>query len=256
MGPMQGRADRPALRSVPWAARLAALCTGVLVAALLVAGVASARGGGPSAAAPARLPADFPSDISLPAGSLQGATGSAGQWSVLILAPGSAAAVERSTEKFYVAAGFRRVRFGVLARGTEQITIAAENRDHSATETNLALGVTDSKAAPTGPALVATILPGRARMSLAAARRSGLRVRFTAPAAARSVTVRAYREAGGRRHLLGSRVQSVHAATNTVALDSVAIRRRISVGLYTLQVVLHGAGSSAAPATTSIRVSR
>jgi hypothetical protein len=226
------------------------------VAVLLSSAVASARGGGQ--APPARLPADFPADIALPPGSLQGATGGAGRWSVLILASGSAADVLRSTESFYVAAGFRHDGYAVLRRGSERITIVAENRDHSATETNLTLGVTDSASgAGRSSGLVAKILRGRGRVSLARARRSGLGVRFTAPAAAGSATVREYRSVGAKRRLVGSRTAAVHDGTNVVALDAAAIRRRAKPGFYVLEVILRGAGGTrGVPAQTFVRVVR
>jgi hypothetical protein len=233
----------------------------LLAIALLPSAAASARGGGGGgggggqAAAP-KLPADFPADIALPPGTLQGATGGAGRWSVLLLARGSAAAVLRSTESFYIAGGFSREAYAIVHRGPERITIVAENRDHSATETSLTLGVTDSKTGRgPAPSLVATILPGPRRVSLANAKRHGLRVRFTAPAAARSATVRAYRTAGGTRRLLGPKTAAVHGGRNAIALDAAAIRRRTKPGSYALDVVLHGAGGTQGPrAQTSVRV--
>lgn len=234
----------PVLRSIPWTVLAAAVAAGLVAVVLLSAAVASARGGGQ--APPARLPADFPADIRLPAGTLQGATGGAGRWSVLILAAGSAAEVQRSTESFYVAAGFSHAGNAVVSRGSERITIVAENRDHSATETNLTLGVTRSGAGRS-PGPLATILSGRGRVSLARARRAGLRVRFTAPPAAASATVREYRTVGGKRHLVGSRTAAVHGGTNAVALDAAAIRRRTRPGLYALAVVLRGAGGTPGP---------
>ncbi|HCC39690.1 MAG TPA: hypothetical protein DEQ49_07200 [Arthrobacter bacterium] len=60
----------------------------------------------------------------------------------MILAPGSAAEVRRSTVAFYSAAGFTSVSDSVLNKGKRQITLVAENRDHSATQTNLMIGVT------------------------------------------------------------------------------------------------------------------
>jgi hypothetical protein len=186
-GRTQGRGFvAPALRSVPWTARGVALAVVLLAIALLSSAAASARGGGGGgsgggqAAAP-KLPADFPADIALPPGTLQGATGGAGRWSVLLLARGSAAAVLRSTESFYIAGGFSREAYAIVHRGPERITIVAENRDHSATETSLTLGVTDSKTGRgPAPSLVATILPEPRRVSLASAKRNGLSVRFTA----------------------------------------------------------------------------
>jgi hypothetical protein len=260
----QGRGTAPAPRSARWIALLAA----ALLAVLLSAAMASASGGGQ--APPPQLPADFPSDIPLPPGTLQGSTGGAGRWSVLLVARGSAAEVLSSTESFYVAAGFSRDGYAILHRGSERITIVAENRDHSATQTNLTLGVTtsasgaDPAAGPVaGPGAdpaagpVARILPGRGRVSLAAARRSGLRVRFTAPAGAAGATVREYRTAGGRRQLVGARSAAVHGGTNAIALDAPAVRRRAKPGLYTLEVVLHGAGATQGPpARAVVRVVR
>jgi hypothetical protein len=221
---------------------------------LLSAAVASARSGGQPP--PVALPADFPADIQLPPGTLEGATGGAGRWSVLILASGSAAEVQRSAESFYVAAGFSHAGNAVVSRGSERITIVAENRDHSPTETNLTLAVTASGANPPS-GLRATILRQRARVSLARAKRSGLRVRFTAPAAAASATVREYRTVAGKRQPVGSRTAAVHGGTNAIALDAAAIRRRTKPGRYVLEVVLRSAdGTSSPPAQMVLRVVR
>jgi hypothetical protein len=256
-GRTQGRGIfAPALHAVRWPALGAALAVALLAATLLSATMASARGGGGGKAPPARLPADFPADIPLPPGSLEGATGGAGRWSVLLLASGSANDVLRSTENFYIAAGFTKDGYAVVRRGSERITIVAENRDHSATETNLTLGVTDSASgAGRSPGLVAKILHGRGRVSLAQAKRSGLRVRFTAPSAARSATVREYRRVGAGRRLVGSKTTTVHGGTNLVALDAPTIRRRAKPGFYVLEVVLRGAGSTRGrPAQAFVRV--
>jgi hypothetical protein len=99
------------------------------------------RGNGPSAAA-VGLPADWPPELPVPAGSIVGSTGAAGRWSVLIVAAGSAAQVRQSTVAFYSAAGFTAVSDSVLNKGNRQITLVVENRDHSATQTNLVIGVT------------------------------------------------------------------------------------------------------------------
>lgn len=260
-GLTQGRGVSPALRSRPVeAAAILAAVVGVLLVVALVATPAWARGGGPgsggSTAAP-QLPADFPADIPLPPGSLQGTTGSAGQWSVLLLVGGAAADVQRSTERFYIAHGFTRDGNAVVRRGPERITVLAAARDHSPAETNLTLGVTRSGAGtPTAP-LVATIEAGHGRVSLSRARRSGLRVRFTAPARARSATLRAYRLAGGTHRLVGRRSAGVHSATNEIALDSSGIRRRLKPGRYVLEVVLRdGAGRRGPTASTALRVVR
>jgi hypothetical protein len=88
------------------------------------------------------LPADWPADLPVPHGDIRGFTGSAGRWTVLILAAGSAAQVRRSTVALYTAAGFTPVSDSVLNKGRRQITLVVENRDHSGTQTNLMIGVT------------------------------------------------------------------------------------------------------------------
>jgi hypothetical protein len=63
---------------------------------------------------------------------------------VLVLAAGSAAEVRQSAVALYSAAGFTAVSDSVLNKGNRQITLVVENRDHSPTQTNLAIGVTTS----------------------------------------------------------------------------------------------------------------
>lgn len=92
--------------------------------------------------AAAGVPADWPKDLPVPAGSITGSTGSAGRWTVLIVAAGSADQVRRSAVALYSAAGFTPVTDSVLNKGNRQITVVVENRDHSATSTNLIIGVT------------------------------------------------------------------------------------------------------------------
>jgi hypothetical protein len=258
---MQGRGFPALLGRASAVAILAAALVAVVLGLVVLAGAAAARGGpggggGGSATAP-RLPADFPADVPLPTGSLQGSTGSAGRWTVQLLVSGSAAGVQRSTERFYLDAGFKRDGNAIVRRGSQRITILAAARDHSPTETNLTLGVTDSKAGATNSALVATILPGDRRLSLAQARRSGLRLRFNAPAGARSATLRAYRSGAGSRRLLGKRSATIHGTTSEIALDAAAIRRRIKPGRYVLELVLRDGARNAGPAvSTSVRVVR
>jgi hypothetical protein len=101
------------------------------------------RGGSiAGSAAAGGLPAGWPTDLPVPQGGIMGSTGSAGQWTVLIVAAGSAAEVRRSTLAFYSAAGFTPVSDSILNKGNRQITLVVENRDHSATQTNLVIGVT------------------------------------------------------------------------------------------------------------------
>ena len=97
--------------------------------------------GGGRAAAPA-LPVDFPRAVPIPPGTLLGGSGSAGQWGVLVLADGPADQVLKSAVAFYVAAGYTADGPAIVHRGIYRVTIVAENRDHSNTKTNLALGVT------------------------------------------------------------------------------------------------------------------
>jgi hypothetical protein len=99
------------------------------------------RGGDRSTTGPAGPPADWPQDLPLPAGTITGSTGSKGQWTVLILAAGSATDVRQSAAAVYTAAGFTAVTDSVLNRGNRQITLVVENRDHSATQTNLVIQV-------------------------------------------------------------------------------------------------------------------
>jgi 16S rRNA A1518/A1519 N6-dimethyltransferase RsmA/KsgA/DIM1 with predicted DNA glycosylase/AP lyase activity len=61
---------------------------------------------------------------------------------VQIVAAGSAAQVHQSTVAFYIGVGFAALTDSVLNRGNRQITLVVENRDHSATQTNLVIGVT------------------------------------------------------------------------------------------------------------------
>jgi hypothetical protein len=103
------------------------------------------RGGsGTGGSTAGRLPADWPQDLPVPQGTIIGSTGSAGRWTVLILAAGSAAEVHRSTLALYAAAGFTAVSDSVLNKGKRQITLVVENEDHSAAQTNLVIGVTTS----------------------------------------------------------------------------------------------------------------
>jgi hypothetical protein len=107
----------------------------------------------PAARVPAvSLPPDFPADVPLPSGSLQGATGGAGQWSVLLLVPGSAAQAHAATVAFYRAHGFTADTDSILHDAAHQITIVVENRDHSPNETFIAIGVANRQAAPGGSA--------------------------------------------------------------------------------------------------------
>lgn len=103
-------------------------------------GRAGAGKGSPAAAG--QLPVDWPPDLPVPRGTISGSTGVAGRWTVLIDAAGSAREVRESAIALYASAGFTAVSDSALSRGSRQITVVAENRDHSATRTNLVIGVT------------------------------------------------------------------------------------------------------------------
>jgi hypothetical protein len=105
------------------------------------AGGGGTAGGGTATPAPS-LPASWPRDVPVPAGKLIGSTSSTGRWTVLLVQPGSAATVLHLAGAFYKAAGFSAVSASVLNRGTRHITLVVENRDHSATKTNLVIQLT------------------------------------------------------------------------------------------------------------------
>jgi len=101
-----------------------------------------ASAGNGSSAAAGGLPADWPPDLPVPQGTISGSTGAAGRWTVLVVAAGSAREVRESAIALYTSAGFTAVSDSILNKGSRQITLVAENRDHSATQTNLVIGVT------------------------------------------------------------------------------------------------------------------
>jgi len=103
-------------------------------------GDGSGRGG--TAAAQSGLPADWPADVPVPSGVIQGSSGSVGRWSVLLLVAGPAPQVHAQAMSFYQAAGFSAASDSVLHRGRRTITVVVENADHSATETNLVVALT------------------------------------------------------------------------------------------------------------------
>src|SRR3954471_22112015 len=153
--------------------------------------IAGAAVTAPPPPAGAALPANWPSDVPVPPGELQGSTGGDGLWSVQLLVNGSAAQVLQSALDFYGAAGYATVATGVLLRGTHRLTLVTENRDHSNAHTFLVIGLEEVPAppgapapaapappatAPTAAALAPTLLPGPKSVRLSRARRSGLRV--------------------------------------------------------------------------------
>jgi hypothetical protein len=129
------------------------------------AGIASTAGAAPTPP-PASLPADFPADVPLPPGQLQGATGGAGQWSVLLLVDGSAADAHSATVAFYRARGFVAETDSVLHNAAHRVTIVVENRDHSPNQTFIAIGVGPAPAAAPAP-VPASPAPASGRVPLA-----------------------------------------------------------------------------------------
>ncbi|MDT5033867.1 MAG: hypothetical protein QOC94_4038, partial [Actinoplanes sp.] len=100
-------------------------------------------GGGPGGRVPPPpVPVDWPAAVPLPTGTVQASTGTAPRWSVLIFVPDGAGRVQQSTTEFYRSHGFSIDRPGSARRDAYRVTFIAENRDHSATETNLTIAVT------------------------------------------------------------------------------------------------------------------
>jgi hypothetical protein len=123
----------------------------VVSAALAVPAVAAAKGGTPapsssggaSKVVPA-LPADFPSDVVLPAGQLTGSGGGAPSWSVGLLVDGGYPAVMARVHDFYVASGYSELGATSaysLTNGVHTVTFVGRNHDHSATRTDVTIVV-------------------------------------------------------------------------------------------------------------------
>jgi hypothetical protein len=120
----------------------AAANTPAVIAAPTAPAAVDGRHGRPAAGATTpSLPADWPSDLPVPHGTLTGATGSNGRWTAQYLVLGSAADVLKSTADLFHAAGFTSVSDSVLSKGNLQLTLVVENRDHSAGETTLVIQV-------------------------------------------------------------------------------------------------------------------
>jgi hypothetical protein len=60
-----------------------------------------------------------------------GVTTEPGRWSVLLASTGPADQVVRSTVALYTAAGFSGTSPAELRRGAYQVSVTAENRDHT-----------------------------------------------------------------------------------------------------------------------------
>jgi len=147
--------DRLAVPPSPHRRRLTPAMLAIVALALAAAVSAAPALAAPATRAPgpapgASLPPDFPADVPLPPGSLQGATGGAGQWSVLLLVSGSAAQAHAATVAFYRAHGFTADTDSILHNAAHQVTVVVENRDHSPNETFIAIGVANRQATPAG----------------------------------------------------------------------------------------------------------
>jgi hypothetical protein len=99
----------------------------------------ASHGGNP----PAQLPADFPSSVPLPKGTLQAATGSSPSWSVLKVVRGGYTSVMQGVTRLYTSHAFaasKTVPFQ-FANATYTVRVVGANRDHSNTKTNVTVWV-------------------------------------------------------------------------------------------------------------------
>jgi hypothetical protein len=97
--------------------------------------------GGEGARTLPALPADWPADVPVPPGQLQGSGGTAGAWTVLLTVPGGADQVLASAEAFYESDGFTRTGSGQLRKEPYSVVMVARNRDHSAAQTDLTISL-------------------------------------------------------------------------------------------------------------------
>src|SRR4051812_23006476 len=131
-------------------ATLLAIATIAVVAANPA--IAGAAVTAPPPPAGAALPANWPSDVPVPPGELQGSTGGDGLWSVQLLVNGSAAQVLQSALDFYVAAGYATVATRVLLPGAHRLPLVTQERDHSKPHTFLLIRLEGVPAPPRAPA--------------------------------------------------------------------------------------------------------
>jgi hypothetical protein len=161
--------DRPHSRIIdrigrPWIALLAAALVVSIASVPIVTASAAARG--PVAPAGAGLPPDWPANLPVPPGQIQGSTGANGSWTVELLVNGGAAEAHKAAVDFYVAHGFKAETDSIVSNGTRRITIVVENRDHSPNQTFLLVAVTTIRAgAGSGRVALATPLAGHGRGS-------------------------------------------------------------------------------------------
>jgi hypothetical protein len=85
--------------------------------------------------------AGLPAGIPLPSGVVTSIGSGPGRWSVLLVVNGSAQQAQATALAFYVGHAFHRDSANVVHGHGYQISMIAENRDHSATETNLTVVV-------------------------------------------------------------------------------------------------------------------
>jgi hypothetical protein len=103
----------------------------------------AAKGGGGKFTA--SLPADLPSDATLPTGKLTGSTGSSPNWSIGLLMTGGYADVMTSVHDLYIAHGYSDVGPSWMYRltnGVYDVMVVGRNHDHGATQTDITVQVT------------------------------------------------------------------------------------------------------------------
>ena len=88
------------------------------------------------------LLAALPAGIPLPPGVVTALGRGPGRWSILEAVHGSAQQAQSSAVAFYVRQGFHRDSAYIVHHQGYRISIIAENRDHSATESNLTMVIT------------------------------------------------------------------------------------------------------------------
>lgn len=98
------------------------------------------RGGGGGGGG-VTLPASFPAKVPLPAGKLMSVGTGPGRWSVLLRVAGSDKVVQHRAIRFYVKHGFVKDSPSRVHGKGYRVDMVAENRDHSATSSNLTLVV-------------------------------------------------------------------------------------------------------------------
>lgn len=83
----------------------------------------------------------MPVGVPLPSGLVTAVDRGPGRWSALVVVKGSAHQAQASAVAFYVSHAFQRDSAHTVHGQGYRISMIAENRDHSATETNLTVVV-------------------------------------------------------------------------------------------------------------------